>query len=62
MPMSIRRYSAELCVGGVERRHHDVSGQRRLHGDAGRLLVADLADEDDVGVLAKDRLAVRWRT
>ena len=30
--------------------------KRRLHGDARRLLVADLADEDDVGVLAEDRL------
>ena len=43
-------------VGGVQRRQHEVAGERRLHGDARRLDVADLADEDDVGVLAQDRL------
>ena len=39
-------------VGGVQRRHDEVAGlgggQRRLD----RLVVAHLADEDDVGVLA----------
>jgi hypothetical protein len=40
----------------VQRREHEVAGERRLHGDAGGLDVADLADEDDVGVLAQDRL------
>ena len=43
-------------VGGVQRREHEVAGERGLHGDAGRLDVADLADEDHVGVLAQDRL------
>ena len=43
-------------VGGVQRREHEVAGERGLHGDAGGLDVADLADEDDVGVLAQDRL------
>ena len=32
-------------------REHQVAGQGGLHGDAGGLLVADLADHDDVGVL-----------
>jgi hypothetical protein len=42
-------------VGGVQRRQDQVAGQGGLHGDASRLGVADLADEDDVGVLAEDR-------
>jgi hypothetical protein len=40
-------------VGGVEGGHHQVAGERRLQGDACRLGVANLADEDDVGVLAQ---------
>ena len=43
-------------VGGVQRREHEVAGQRRLHRDPRGLDVADLADQDDVGVLAQDRL------
>ena len=42
-------------VRGVQRREDEVSGQRRLDGDAGGLDVSDLADEDDIGVLAQDR-------
>ena len=42
-------------VGGVQRRQHEVTGERGLHRDAGRLDVADLADQDHVGVLAQDR-------
>ena len=42
-------------VGGVEGRQDEVTGKRRLHGDPGRVDVSDLADEDDVGVLAKNR-------
>ena len=57
MPMSSRRCSADDRVGGVQRREHEVAGERRLDGDAGGLGVADLADEDDVGVLAQDRLS-----
>ena len=34
---------------------HQVSGQRRLHRHLGRLLVADFAHHDDVGVLAHQR-------
>ena len=42
-------------VRGVERRHHEVAGQRRLDCDARGFDVADLADEDRIGVLAQDR-------
>jgi hypothetical protein len=38
----------------VQRREHEVTGERRLDRDLGRLAIADLADEDDVGVLAHD--------
>ena len=55
MPMSRKRCSAGRGVGGVERREHEVAGEGGLHRDPGRLGVADLADEDDVGVLAEDR-------
>jgi hypothetical protein len=41
-------------VVGVERREHQVPGQRGLHRDARRFLVADLADHDDVRVLSQD--------
>ena len=43
-------------VGRVQRREHEVAGERRLHRDPRGLDVADLADEDHVGVLAQDRL------
>ena len=42
-------------VLGVQRAQHDVAGHRRLERDLGGLLVADLADEDHVGVGAEDR-------
>ena len=42
-------------VVGVQRAEHHVPGQRRLHGDFGRLQVADLADQDLVRVLPQDR-------
>ena len=32
-----------------------MAGERGLDRDLGRLAVADLADHDDVGVLAEDR-------
>ena len=38
----------------VERREHQVAGERGVDGDVGRLEVADLADHDHVGVLAHD--------
>ena len=42
-------------VVGVQGRQHQVAGERRLHGDLRGLEVADLADHDDVRVLAHDR-------
>ena len=41
-------------VEGVHRREHEVTGLARLQGDAGRLLVSQLADQDHVRVLAQD--------
>ena len=38
----------------MQRRHHKVSGLRRLDRDVGGLQVADLTDHDDVGVLAEE--------
>ena len=42
-------------VVGVERRKDRMPGKGRLHGDIGRLLVADFTDHHDVWVLAKER-------
>ena len=55
MPMSSSRCRAAGGVGGVQRGQHEVAGERRLDGDPGGLHVADLADQDDVRVLAQDR-------
>ena len=44
------------AVVGVQGRQHQVPGQRRLHRDLGGLLLADLADHDDVRVLSQDVL------
>ena len=55
MPMSMKRCSARRRVGRVQRRHDEVTGERGLHRDARGLDVADLTDEDRVGVLAQDR-------
>src|SRR5207245_5417374 len=41
-------------VVGVQRGEDHVSGEGGLDGDVDRLQVADLADQDDVGVLADD--------
>ncbi len=41
-------------IVGVQRGEHQVAGLRRLDGDLGGLEVADLADHDDVGVLAQE--------
>ena len=56
MPMSSRRCSGRHGVVAVQRGEHEVTGERRLHGDAGGLGVSDLTDEDHVGVLAQERL------
>src|SRR5262249_19039804 len=42
-------------VVGVQRAENDVASQRRLHGNLRRFQVADLADQDLVGVLTQDR-------
>ena len=55
MPISIRRVIGARRVVGVQRREHEVAGERRLDGDLRRLAVADLADHDDVGVGAHHR-------
>ena len=46
-------------VVGVQRGEHHVAGLGRLAGDLGRLLVADLADVDHVGVLPQDAAQLR---
>ena len=55
MPISTRRVIGARRVVGVQRREHEVAGQRGLDGDLRRLAVADLADHDDVGVGAQHR-------
>ena len=54
-PMSISRVTAPGASLVCSVLRHQVAGQRGLDGDLGRLAVADLADQDDVGVLAQDR-------
>ena len=51
---SIRRLTVSARVDGVDRREHEVAGLRRAEGRVDGLLVAHLADEDHVGVLAQD--------
>jgi hypothetical protein len=46
-------------VVGVDGREHQVAGERRLHRQVGGLAVADLADHDDVRVLAQRRAQPR---
>ena len=38
----------------MQRAEDEVAGERRLDGDLGGLEVADLADHDDVGILAQE--------
>ena len=54
-PMSISRVTALGASLVCTRREHQVAGERRLDRDLRRLVVADLADHDHVGVLAQDR-------
>ena len=42
-------------IVGVQRREDQVPGQRGLDGDLRRLVIADFADEDDVGVVTQNR-------
>src|SRR6185503_9162478 len=46
-------------VTRVERREDEVARERRVDGNRGGLAVADLADHDDVRVLAQDRAQPR---
>ena len=55
MPMFIRRVIVLGRVVGVQRREHQVAGERGLDRDLRRLEVADFADQDDVRVLAQER-------
>ena len=48
-------------VVGVQRREDQVAGQRGLHGDLGRLAVADFADQHHVRVVAQDGAQAAWR-
>jgi hypothetical protein len=54
MPISTRRVTRRRGVVGVEGREHQVARERRVHGDLGRLLVADLADHHHVRVLPEE--------
>ena len=51
-------FSRRLIVDGASLvcsvRQHQVAGERGLERDLGGLEVADLADHDDVGVLAQE--------
>ena len=42
-------------IVGVQRRENEVAGQRGLNGILRGFLIANLADHDDVGILAEDR-------
>ena len=55
MPMSCKPRHGREGVVGVDRREHEVAGQGGAEADLGGLLVADLADHDDVGVLPQER-------
>src|SRR5262249_46490487 len=56
------RLDAEVAKAGdgrggvvsVQRAEHQVAGERGLHGDLGGFQVANLADQDDVRVLAEN--------
>ena len=54
-PMSVNRVTHRRRIVGVQRREHEVAGLRGLHRDLRGLRVADLADQDDVGILPQDR-------
>jgi hypothetical protein len=55
-PMFIRRVSVVGRVVGVQRGQHQVAGLGGLDGDVGGFQVADLADHDDVRILAQEGL------
>ena len=53
-PMSTMRVIGAGGVVRVDRREHEVTGERRVDRDLDRLLVADLADHDDVRILPEE--------
>ncbi len=54
-PISTSRVIAPTAVLVCKRRHDQVSGEARLHGNFGSFEVANLADHDDIRILAQDR-------
>ena len=54
-PISVRRVIGCRGVVGVQRGEHQVTGEGGLDGDRGGLLVTDLTDQHDVGILTKER-------
>jgi hypothetical protein len=60
-PMSVRRATVGRIVG-VQRRDEQMTGERGLDRDVGRLLVANFADEDDVGILTEKGRAAQRQT
>ena len=54
-PMSTSRVSAPGRVVGVQGGENQVAGQRGLHGDLRRFLVANFADQHHVRVVAQNR-------
>ena len=56
--MSRSRVTAEIGVVRVERAEEQVAGLRGAERHLGRLLVADLADHDDLGIVAQERAQV----
>ena len=55
MPMLSRRTIVDGASLVCSVREHEVAGERGLDRDLGGLEVADLADHDDVRVLAQER-------
>ena len=48
------RHRRSRCFG-VQRCQHEMTGQRRVNGDARSLRIAHFADHDDVGILSNER-------
>ena len=53
-PISTRRVTAPAASLVWRVLKHQVTGERRVDRDLGRLVVANLADHDDVGILAQE--------
>ena len=61
MPISTSRGDGAGGVVGVQGREHEVTGEGRLDRDLRGLVVADLTDENHVGVRTQDRSQGRAR-